>query len=130
MRAVTLQGACGAVLAGLGGTVMAGWSLEVPAIVQLRPDFAPMMFSTACSLAALGSALMLPVSGAGRRAAGAIGGAVFAVALLVLGEHAFGFEVTMLPRLHGWLRDANPLQGQMAASSAVALTMASVAVML
>src|SRR5262245_13489780 len=53
----------GGVVAALGATVVAGWHLHAPILIQLNPSWVPMQYNTAVCFVALGVGLMAVVAG-------------------------------------------------------------------
>jgi PAS domain S-box-containing protein len=118
----------GILLVALGGTVMLGWLLQLPALVRVLPEYPPMVFNTALSFALAGSALVMPAAGAHPRITTAIGGFIAFMAGLVLTERAFGVDLAIdWASLHAWLQDRNPYPGRMSAPTALAFAMTGVA---
>ncbi len=77
----------GAVVAALGALVVVAWHARVAAVIQLRPDLAPMQYNTALGLLVCGASLIALRLGAARAAG--IGGAVAAaLGALTLVEYA------------------------------------------
>src|SRR5436190_2141342 len=91
MTRVPLDRLIGALLVLVGGAVMLGWSLEMPAVVRVYPTFTPMVFNTALSFVLAGAALLMPLSDPvrHRRVTTVFGCMLVALASLVLAEHLF-----------------------------------------
>lgn len=120
---------CGLLLISLAGTVIAGWALRIPTLVQIAPGYTAMALNTAIGFAVGGVALVLPPSRA--RARALLGLAIFVLAALVFAQiasgRAFGID---WPHLHAWLADGNPHPGRMAPNTAVAFMLAGAVLML
>ncbi len=122
----------GATLVLLGSTVMSGWFLQQPVLVRVLPGFTPMVFNTALCFVLAGGALLLTCSrSAGyTRAMTALGGAIVAVAALVLAEHAFHTALGIdWQALHLWLNaTSNP--GRMSPGTAYGFLLSGAALIL
>lgn len=113
----TLSIFAGLGLTGLGSTVIAGWWLRSPELVQLVPGFAAMVFNTALSFMLCGLAL-LGLAAERRRLALLGSGAVLVLALLQLPETLLGYSLHLdWPALHGWMDDGNRHPGRMSIST-------------
>ena len=129
-RAYRFAVAAGIGLVLLGGAVLVGWALEVPALVQLHPDLAPMQGNAAAGLALCGLGL-LALAGGRPGAAAALGLAVALLSALTFGQYLFGFELGLDEILfeHDVVtRTSHP--GRMAPDTALALVMAGCGLML
>ena len=126
------QGA-GTLLVLLGLTVMTGWLLRQPSLIQLVPGHVGMVFSTAMCFALAGVALLIPGRWPTLRRRGqtALGGLMVlaAGAMLVqyLAKTDLGFD---LRSFHAWLSDPNPTPGRMAPNTALAFLLGGLALML
>jgi hypothetical protein len=111
----------GALLLLVGGTVMLGWSLQMPTVVRVYPTFAPMVFNTALSFALAGGALLMPRSNPvwHERVTTIVGCALVALASLVLAEHFFQSDLGIdWASLHAWLLEPTSNPGRMPAGTA------------
>jgi signal transduction histidine kinase len=123
-RASRVAQAAGVGLVSLGGAVLAGWILEVPAIIQLHPDLAPMQGNAAAGLALCGLALL--AIRAGRvGVAGVLGWVVVLLGAVSFAQYPFGLELGLDEILFDHpviTRTSHP--GRMAPDTALALVMA------
>ncbi|MDE3245807.1 MAG: CHASE domain-containing protein, partial [Acidobacteriota bacterium] len=116
-------GAAGLASLALGILVMAGWHLEVPALVQVIPGFSPMAYNTALCFSACGAGLALLVAGR-PRLAGALGSFPALLGLLTAIQQ-FGSRNLGVDQLfhHASASFKVESQGLMAASTAVCFVM-------
>lgn len=112
----------GITLSLLGLTVVAGWCLQVPMMVQFGVGLVPMQFNTAICFLLTGSAFAIP-SVAGKTLLvfqTVIGGTLIALCSLILVQVAFGLNLGIdWPSLHIWIKDGNISPGRMAPNTAV-----------
>ena len=133
LRARRITQGAGALLVLLGLTVMTGWLLRLPSVLQVLPGQVAMVFSTALCFALAGAALLIPGRWPTLRRRGqtALGGLMVlaAGAMLVqyLAHTDLGFD---LRPFHAWLSDPNPTPGRMAPNTALAFLLGGVALML
>ena len=80
-----IGGAC----ALLGLLVLIGWHLHLPALIQLRPNLAPMQYNTALCILLAGDALAIKAWGKAPLAVLILGGLVAALGSLTFGEYLF-----------------------------------------
>lgn len=123
-RASRFALAAGLGLVLLGGAVLAGWLLEIPVLIQLHPDLAPMQGNAAAGLVLCGLALLALWAGRPGTAA-ALGLAVAVLGSLTFAQYLFGFELGLdevLFQHHVTTRTSHP--GRMAPDTALALVMA------
>jgi protein-histidine pros-kinase len=122
----------GGVLLLLGGAVMLGWWLQLPAVVWVLPGFSPMVFNTALCFALAGSALLVPLTSALHAPIRATAGSLIAgLAVAVLAEHLLQLDLRVdWPSLQAWLPDANPTPGRMSPGTSTAFLMSGVALLL
>jgi protein-histidine pros-kinase len=133
MKRAPLSAYVGALLVLLGVTVMLGWWLQLAPVVRVLPGFSPMVFNTALCFVLAGSALALPFSqSAGyARAITFLGGALVALAALILVEHLFQVNIGIdWKPLHDWLKVANPNPGRMSIPTASGFLMGGAALVL
>lgn len=126
-RRLHLAPIAGIALLALGGIVILGWLLRVPAMVQIVPGYIAMAFNTAACFVLSGVALLLPDSRPQwqRRGRMLIGVVIFIVSALVLAQNVFDITLGIDARwLHEWLQDPNPHPGRMAPNTAVAFMFA------
>jgi protein-histidine pros-kinase len=112
---------------------MLGWWLQHSFVVRVLPGFLPMVFNTALCFVLAGSALALPYSQSTgyARATTVLGGALVALAALVLVEHLFQVDVGIDWRsLHDWLKVVSPNPGRMSAGTASGFLMSGAALIL
>ena len=133
LRARRITQGAGALLVLLGLTVMTGWLLRLPSVLQVLPGQVAMVFSTALCFALAGAALLIPGRWPTLRRHGqtALGGLMVlaAGAMLVqyLAHTDLGFD---LRPFHAWLSDPNPTPGRMAPNTALAFLLGGLALML
>jgi PAS domain S-box-containing protein len=128
-----LKRGIGALLVLLGGTVMLGWWLHLPALLRVLPAFTPMVFNTGLSFALAGAALLAKCSDPSRHArfASVLGGLLAALATLILAEHALSLDLGIdWAALHAWLHDDRSTPGRMAAASAAGFLLAGAVLIL
>src|SRR5947208_3501921 len=133
MKRVPFSGFVGALLVLLGGTVTAGWWMQLSPPVRVLPGSTPMVFSTALCFVLAGGALLVPFSDAGgyRRVTTVIGSALVFVAALVLAEHMLRKDLGIdWPSLHAWVHDSNTTPGRMSAGTACGFLMSGAVLIL
>ena len=113
----------GATIAAAGALMMAGWLLEVQAIVRVLPGFL-MVFNTALGFAVAGGALSAGALAPGRRKAAQAGAGLVLATLgaLVLAQHVLGASLGIdWPGLHTRMIDpgSNPSPGRMSPATCV-----------
>ena len=122
--------AAGIITGVLGLLVLIGWYAHIPALVQLRPNLAPMQYNTA---------LCILLSGAGLcafhwrrfRATQIFGGIVFVIAGLTLYEYLTSIDLGIDQLLfHAYITSQTSNQGRMSPASAVCLTQIGLALLL
>ncbi len=105
----------------LGACTLTGWTLGIPALLQLRPGWTPMVVNTGIGFVLSGLGLGIAASGGNRRRTLAIALGVL-VALLGLEELAvLAFDLSpalSLPDLHRPLQPDYPHPGRMAPNTA------------
>jgi len=112
---------------------MLGWWLQLSSVVLVLPGFSPMVFSTALCFVLAGSALALPYSQSTgyARATTVLGGALVALAALVLTEHLLHVDIGIDWRsLHAWLKVVDPNPGRTSAGTASGFLMTGAALIL
>ncbi|HEY5798947.1 MAG TPA: hypothetical protein VIT92_01935, partial [Burkholderiaceae bacterium] len=114
--------AIGGVLAAMGGTVLAGWLLQIPNLVQFNASSVPMVFNTALCFTLTGLSLLfsgLPAQSIARLHT-AVGAVLVGLCSLtfaeILADRALGID---WPQLHIWLGDGNVRPGRMAPNTAL-----------
>ena len=113
---------CAAFALALGAMVLAGWALGIPSIVQIRPDWTPMVVNTAVGFVLSGLALLLATWKIRwcSRIAALLG---VLIALLALEEWwVLFFDISpalSLPDLHRPLQPGYPHPGRMAPNTAL-----------
>jgi len=133
MKCLPFSGYVGALLVLLGATVMLGWWLQLAPLVRVLPGFSPMVFNTALCFVFAGSALALPYSQSTRyaRATAVLGGALVALAALVLAGHLLQVNIGIdWKSLHVWLPFISPNPGAMSPGTAFAFLMGGAALIL
>ena len=133
VRARRLTGGAGAFLALLGLTVMTGWILHLPGLLQVLPGQVGMVFSTALCFALAGAALLIPGRWPTLRRRGqtALGGLIALAAGAMLVQYLTHTDLGIdLRSFHAWLSDPNPTPGRMAPNTALAFLLSGVALML
>ena len=120
VKRMPLSRLAGILLLLLGGAVMLGWWLQLPAVVRILPDYASLVFNTALCFGLAGSALLLPFSPVLHSPVRAIaGGLLVGIAGAVLAEHLLQISLGVdWPSLHAWLPDTNPTPGRMSRGTA------------
>src|SRR5258708_14961583 len=125
--------AAGALLILLGGAVMLGWWMRLPALVRILPEFAPMVFNAALSFVLAGIALAIPAGRSDRyRGISRIAGALLLFfSILVLAEHYLPVNLMVGWRsLHSWLPDSTPKAGRTSVATTTAFAMGAAALIL
>ncbi|HMJ10442.1 MAG TPA: PAS domain S-box protein, partial [Polyangiaceae bacterium] len=116
----------------LGVSVMAGWLLGVPAMVQVLPGMMGMVFNTAFLFALFGAALLVPSHVSWRaQLHGITAGVAIAVSSLVFSQYVLRTNLgidTLACR--AWLVDSNPNPGRMAPSTCVAFVLAGLVLLI
>ena len=133
VRARRLTGGAGAFLALLGLTVMAGWLLRLPGLLQVLPGYVGMVFSAALCFALAGAALLIPGRWPTlrRRGQSALGGLIVLAAGAMLVQYLTHTDLGIdLRPFHAWLSDPNPTPGRMAPNTALAFLLSGMALML
>ena len=105
----------------LGACTLAGWTLGIPALLQLRPGWTPMVVNTGIGFVLSGLGLGVASSGGGRwrRFATLLGVLVALLALEELAVLAFDISPALsLPDLHRPLQPDYPHPGRMAPNTA------------
>ena len=121
----------GTLLVLLGGTVLAGWQLELPLAVQVLPDLPVMAMTSAFSFVLAGAALLLMGTGLAMRSASAAGGLLALLAALVLVERGLQLDLGLdWAPSHAWLRSASLHSGRMPVGAAYAFLMSGTALAL
>ncbi|GEM_PF-1446062 len=113
----------------LGVTVLLGWYLHQPALIQVSPAFVPMQYNTALGFALSGLAL-LALSGAWRRTAALSGFAVLLVGVLTLFEYLSGVDLhidQLFMEHYIDLQTSNP--GRMAPNTALCFSLTGLTVL-
>ena len=133
MRRPPLSEILGTLLLLLGGAVMLGWWMQLPAVVRVLPGYTAMVFNTALCFAVAGGALLAPFSDPARhqRVTTILGEALAVIAVLVLAEHLLGSNFVDWPSLHDWLlHGSNPRAGRMSLATASGFLMCGAALIL
>lgn len=133
MHAWRLTQTAGVLLFLLGVTVMSGWLLRLPSLLQVAPGQVAMVFSTALCFALAGVALLIPGRWPTLRRRGHIGlgGLIFLIAGAMLAQYLTQTDLGIdLRPFHAWLSDPNPTPGRMAPNTALAFLLGGIALML
>ena len=106
----------------LGATTLGGWALGIPQLLQIRPDWTPMVFNTAVGFVLCGLGLIAgTLAGRRLRWAGMILGAL--IVLLGIEELlVIGLDISpalSMPELHRSLQPGYPHPGRMAPNTAL-----------
>ncbi len=112
----------GLLLLGLGLEVIAGWLLQVRAMVEIRVGLVAMVFNTALCFTLSGLALALPglLKRPLVRLQTAIGVLLIGLPLLILLEHLLDTSLGIdWAFLHTWLHDGNTRPGRLAPNTAI-----------
>lgn len=123
---------CGAVTFIISASVLLGWLIKAPALIQMFTGMIGMVVNTALCLSLAGLCLMLPKSFPYtvqmRRVCGA---ALTLIGSIVLAENLFDANLGIdWPTLHRWLQDSNPRPGRMAPNTCVGVIAMGVVLML
>lgn len=132
-KIVSTQTWAGVLILGLGLMVILGWFGRNPVLVQIRPDFVAMVFTSALCFALLGIAFLIPSLNFSRGVMlrQFIGWAVIAIALLGFIENIANVNLGVdLRFMHSWLKDGNPNPGRMAPNSALGFVLAGMILVL
>ena len=132
-RRATLPTLLGLALMALGLLVIAGWLLQVRAMVEIKAGFVAMAFNTALCFALTGLAIAAPLllPRHVRAVQSGVGLAVFAICALVLVEHVTDRNLHVdWAWLHLWLHDGNVRPGRLAPNTAIGFMLAGVSLML
>lgn len=125
----TLSVLAGAATAFLGLLVMAGWLLGSALLVQVRPEYAPMAFNTACGLFVCGTALVL-YELRWNVTASLLGVMAAAGGLATLAQYAFGIELGIDQAFLGTgITVGTSHPGRMGANTALELVLFGVALL-
>ncbi|MBN4056421.1 hypothetical protein JYT20_01735, partial [Rhodothermus sp. AH-315-K08] len=118
----------GALLIVLGTAVMVGWYADLPALVQIRPEFVPMQYNTALGFLLMGGALICLVGGRGR-VASMLGVLVATIGLLTLTQYVFlvDFGIDELVMEH-YITVATSHPGRMAPNTALSFLLGGVGI--
>jgi diguanylate cyclase (GGDEF)-like protein len=113
---------CGALAVFLGLTVLLGWVLQNPTLIQIFSSLVGMVISTAVCLSLAGACLLMPPTYSRAMILRAICGAlIVSIGIGVLVENFFDVGIGIdWPSAHSWLHDANPRPGRMAPNTATA----------
>jgi signal transduction histidine kinase/DNA-binding response OmpR family regulator len=126
-----LAAGAGVLLIALGLAVLVGWSMHVPALIQLRPSLPPMSRNTAASFVLCGAALLLLVFRGPRWLVTACAGAVAAASLLTFAEFVTGIDAgidQILGPAYITIKSSTP--GRMSPVGAICLALGSVGLLL
>lgn len=120
----------GLCIAGLGATVLAGWFLHAPAVIQVLPTLPPMVRNTAACFLLCGVALLTLALGGPRRLVFVCGGIVSVVGILNIVEIVSGVK-TGVNELLGtpYIGVGQVRPGRMAPVTAICFTLASLSLM-
>src|SRR5262249_51867522 len=112
--------AIGAALVLLGGSVIAGWILQLRAMVQLLPGITPVSFNSALGFVLAGAWLVVATLRPDlRKTALALAAALSALAAAVLAQDALGVDLGIdAQALQRWLPSIDPHPGRMSVFSA------------
>lgn len=133
MRAAWVGFAAGCLLILLGGTVLAGWILRLPSLLQVLPGHVAIVFSTAFCFVLAGLALAIPQrwSRWSARLQTTLGTLIVLIATAMLIQYLTNTDLGIdLRGLHAWLSDPNPHPGRMAPNTALAFLLAGTALIL
>ena len=123
----------GALLVALGVTVMAGWLLHVPSMVQVKAGLVPMVFNPALCFTLSGLAIvqMRATGPRAQRLRLCIGAALVLLCGLSFLEALFDLDLGVdLARLHTWLDYGNTRPGRMAPNTALGFMLIGATVLL
>lgn len=113
--------------------VILGWLGHNSVLVQIKPDFAAMVFSSATCFSLLGIAFLVSnmSSAKGAHLRQLLGWAVILIASLALIENIAGLSLGLdLKPMHSWLKDGNPNPGRMPPNSALGFLFAGMILVL
>jgi len=122
--------AAGVITAALGLVVLAGWYAHIPAVVQLRPNLAPMQYNTALCILFSGAGLCA-FNWSRRRMLLVFGGLVFIIAGLTLYEYLTGIDLGIDQLVfRAYITSQTSNQGRMSPASALCLSQIGLALLL
>jgi PAS domain S-box-containing protein len=117
----------GAAIVALGFTVLAGWALKLPVLVQILPGYVAMVANTALCFVLCGFA-MLSRSAVSQRI---FAGAAVVLSVLVWSQDLFAVDLRVDNALFdNWLQDPNPFPGRMAPQTAIGFILCGCVVLL
>ena len=128
-----VQRRLGTALILLGGAGIMGWTFKLPALVQIVPGYATMVFNTALCFLLAGLAWLSPslYPPWGKSLQTALGAAVCLPPVLSLLEYYFRVSLGIdWPDLHRWLDQANPNPGRISPSTSIGLLFSGLALAL
>jgi sensor domain CHASE-containing protein len=118
----------GVVAALLGVTVLIGWYLHLPALIQLRPGFAPMQYNSAVCFILAGCAVLSLSFGRRSRLPATLGFLVTAIGTATLAEYLSQIDLGIDQALfHSYITDGISCAGRMSPVSAFCFTLAGLA---
>lgn len=123
----------GALLVLLGATVLLGWEMRVPLVLQLLPELPAMVINTAVGFMLAGTALLLlqPGTPLALHSASAAGALLALLAALLLADHLLKLDLGInWASRQAWLTNANSQPGQMPVGAALSFLMAGIALAL
>lgn len=127
LNAARIRTFLGAALIALGATVVAGWWLRQPAMVQVLSESVAMVFNTALGFFLLGTALLVPMlfPRTYPRVQVALGCLVIALASAILIEQIWDIDLGIdQATLHRWISDGNSRPGRTAPNTCVGFILA------
>lgn len=114
-------------------TVLTGWSIRSPALVQLQPSFTAMVVNTALCFLCVGFSLVLGTTQLSKRlpVSQLLGGVAALLGTLCFLETVFGSNLGIdATSFHAWLVDGNPKPGRMAPNTALGFMLAGLVLLL
>ena len=117
----------GLLILALGLTTIWGWVQGNPILLQIKPDFVAMVFSSALCFTLIGIAFLLPLYKTRKTTLlrTYIGWTLIGIASLGAIENLFAINLLIdQPAFHSWLKDGNPNPGRMALNSAISFLLA------
>lgn len=123
-----LESGVGSFIFFLAIMVIFGWLARDAYLVQLRPQFVAMVFSTAICFSLVGISFLLPTIAPRQQTAvkKIIGGTLVIIGTLVFFENILDIHLFNIdfPSLHSWLKDGNPSPGRMAPNTTICFILA------
>lgn len=127
------SGFIGALLVLLGATVLLGWEMRVPWVLQVLPGLPTMVMNTAAGFVLAGMALVLlqPGTALALHSVSAVGALLALLAALLLADHFLELQLGIdWASRQDWLKNTSRQPGQMPTGVAFSFLMAGIALAL